>query len=225
VEQTLQPLYREWARTVPPVQATILASPGSIELHVSVRASSREVADTALERAVTQARAVLGSDVYSVDDRSLEQVVGDLLVARGWRAAVAESCTGGLIASRLTDVPGSSRYFVEGVVAYANAAKTELLDVSPDLIREHGAVSEAVAVAMAEGIRRRAGTDVGLGITGIAGPEGGTLDKPVGTVAVAAIVGGVSRSRVFRFGGDRPLVKHQASQAALDVMRRMLEAP
>lgn len=225
VEQVLQPLYRQWARTAPPVHATILASPGSIELHLSVRASSRELAGAALESAVAQARDVLGADVYSVDDRSLEQVLGDLLVARGWHIAVAESCTGGLIASRLTDVPGSSRYFVDGVVAYANAAKTALLGVSPDLIRDQGAVSEAVAVAMADGVRQRASADVALGVTGVAGPEGGTPDKPVGMVAVAAVVGRATRSRVFRFGGDRRLVKQQASQAALDLARRMIESP
>jgi nicotinamide-nucleotide amidase len=152
----------------------------------------------------------------------MERVLGDLLVERNLRIGVAESCTGGLITSRLTDVPGSSRYVDRGLVVYGNAAKTELLGVSPALIEEHGAVSEEVAVAMTEGIRARARTDVGVGVTGIAGPGGGTSEKPVGTVAVAAAIPALMRSRVFRFVGDREQVKFQASQAALDMVRRML---
>ena len=128
---------------------------------------------------------MLGDDVFSTDGRALEQVVGDLLAARGMRIALAESCTGGLITSRLTDVPGSSRYVRHSVIAYSNDAKTGLLGVPPELIAEHGAVSEQVALAMADGIRAQAGVDVGVGVTGIAGPDGGTPEKPVGTVAIA----------------------------------------
>jgi nicotinamide-nucleotide amidase len=158
-----------------------------------------------------------------MDGHPLEQVVGNLLVARELRIACAESCTGGLLTSRLTDVPGSSRYVDRSVVAYANDAKTALLGVPAGLIDEHGAVSEPVAQAMAHGIRASARVDVGVGITGIAGPGGGTPEKPVGTVAVAAIgPGSAVRSRVFRFVGDRELIKFQASQAALDMVRRML---
>jgi nicotinamide-nucleotide amidase len=135
---------------------------------------------------------------------------------------VAESCTGGLISSRLTDVPGSSRYVDLGMVTYANAAKTELLGVAHEMLEEHGAVSEPVALAMAEGIKSRARADVGVGVTGIAGPTGGTPDKPVGTVAVAAVTEDGRRSRTFRFYGEREQVKFQASQAALDMVRRML---
>jgi nicotinamide-nucleotide amidase len=127
-----------------------------------------------------------------------------------------------LLTSRLTDVPGSSRYVQEAVVTYANDSKTRLLGVSAELIAEHGAVSEPVALAMADGIRARAGADVGIGVTGIAGPGGGTPEKPVGTVAVAAVTAGAARSRLFRFHGERLNVKFQASQAALDMMRRML---
>jgi PncC family amidohydrolase len=145
-------------------------------------------------------------------------------VDREWRIAVAESCTGGLITSRLTDVPGSSRYVVRGIVAYTNESKVELLGVAPTLIDEHGAVSEPVAKAMAEGVRVRAATAVGVGVTGIAGPGGGTPQKPVGTVAVAAAAADLVRSRLFRFIGDREHIKFQASQAALDMVRRMLLA-
>jgi nicotinamide-nucleotide amidase len=143
-------------------------------------------------------------------------------VERGWHIAAAESCTGGLITSRLTDIPGSSRYVEQSVVSYANDAKTSLLGVPPDLLAEHGAVSEPVALAMAHGIRARARVDVGVGVTGIAGPDGGTPVKPVGTVAIAAVTPGGARSRVFRFHGERTSVKFQASQAALDMVRRML---
>lgn len=221
-EEAVRPLYAEWSAAPIPVAATILASLGQIELHLSARAASRETAEAAVNAAALQVVERIGVDVYSTDGRALEQVVGDLLVTRNHRIAVAESCTGGLIASRLTDVPGSSRYVERGVVAYANEAKSDLLGVPAALIADHGAVSEPVALAMAEGIRSRANTEVGVGVTGIAGPGGGTPEKPVGTVAVAAAVIDVTQSRVFRFVGDREQVKFQASQAALDMVRRML---
>lgn len=221
-EEAVKPLYEQWARAPVPVAATILASLGQIELHLSARAPSREEAEAAAHAASRQVAEVLGLDAFSCDGLALEEVVGALLVERSLRIAVAESCTGGLLASRLTDVSGSSRYVDSGVVAYANQAKTALLGVPEALIKEHGAVSEAVAVAMAEGIRARARTDIGVGVTGVAGPGGGTPEKPVGTVAVAAAVPHATRSRLFRFVGDRELIKFQASQAALDLVRRML---
>jgi nicotinamide-nucleotide amidase len=223
-EEAVQSLYAEWASAPVPIAATILASLGQIELHVSARAVSRAQAAAVLDSAVRQIVEALGQDVYSTDGRALEQVVGDLLAERGLRIAVAESCTGGLITSRLTDVPGSSRYVDQSVVTYSNEAKTSLLDVPSELIAAHGAVSEAVALAMAEGMRRRASTEVAVAVTGIAGPGGGSPEKPVGTVVVAAIIGAVTRSRVFRFIGEREMVKFQASQAALDMVRRMLHA-
>jgi nicotinamide-nucleotide amidase len=222
VDQALHPLYEEWSAASPSIAATILASLGQIELHLSVRHASRGDASAALERAVGQALAVLGDDVFSTDGRRLEEVVGEALSTRGLWVAVAESCTGGLVTSRLTDVPGSSRYVGTSVVAYANDAKTALLGVPGPLIAAHGAVSEPVARAMAEGIRMRAAADLGLGITGIAGPGGGTPDKPVGTVAVALASNDGATVRTFRFFGDRELVKFQASQAALDMVRRHL---
>ncbi len=221
-DEMLQPLYREWEQGTPRISATILAALGQLELHLWTRGSSAEEAAAALERAVGEARAVIGRDVFSTDGRSLEAVVGDLLAARGLRIALAESCTGGMLASRLTDVPGSSRYVSLGVVAYENEAKTSLLGVPAALIAEHGAVSEPVAVAMAEGARSRAAVDVGVGVTGIAGPGGGSPEKPVGTVAIAASTAAGTRSRMFRFHGERDQVKFQASQAALDMVRRTL---
>ncbi len=221
-EEAVKPLYAQWAEREVPIAVTILASLGQIELHLSARAASRQAAEQAVDAASLEVLQVIGLDVYSRDGRSLEEVIGDLLVARGLRVAVAESCTGGLLASRLTDVPGSSRYVDRGVVVYSNDAKVDLLGVPRQLIAEHGAVSEPVAAAMADGIKSRASVDIGIGITGIAGPGGGSDEKPVGTVAIAAVINGTRRSRTFKFIGGREQVKFQASQAALDMVRRML---
>jgi nicotinamide-nucleotide amidase len=195
---------------------------GQIELHLTASAASRTSAEPALERAVGELQTVLGSSVYSVDGRSLEAVVGDLLRERSWTIAAAESCTGGLFLSRLTDVPGSSSYVDRGVVCYSNDAKTALLGIPPALMAEHGAVSEPVAAAMAQAIRSRAGTRVGVGITGIAGPSGGTLQKPVGTVAIAVALEGRVELRTFHFIGAREQVKYQATQAAMNMLRLLL---
>ena len=221
-DEVLQPLYREWEQATPRISATILAALGQIELHLWARDPSAETARMKLEHAVKQVCAVLGEDVFTTSGEPMEAVVGGLLVSRGYRIALAESCTGGIVTSRLTDVPGSSRYVDRAVVVYANEAKTDLLGVPPALIEAHGAVSEPVAVAMAEGVRTRAAVDVGIGVTGIAGPDGGTAEKPVGTVAIAAVIGATRNVRTFRFHGEREQVKFQASQAALDMVRRML---
>jgi nicotinamide-nucleotide amidase len=221
-EELLQPLYRQWEKRDPPIAATILAALGQLELHLSTKTAGESAADAALTAAVADVVGVFGTDVFSTAGQALEEVVGELLAARGLTIAVAESCTGGLIASRLTDVAGSSRYVERGIVTYSNAAKTELLGVPAELMAQHGAVSEPVALAMADGVRARSRVDVGVGVTGIAGPGGGSVDKPVGTVAIAAVTSGVSRSRVFRFLGEREQVKFQASQAALDMVRRIM---
>ncbi len=221
-EEVLRPLYVEWGRAGTPVAATILASLGQIELHLSARSRSRSDAEAAVRDAAAEAAEAVGHDVFSVDGRSMEQVVGDLLVTGGLTIAVAESCTGGLITSQLTDVPGSSRYVTRAAVVYANEAKTAMLGVAAETIARYGAVSDEVARAMAEGVRTSAGADLGIGVTGIAGPGGGTADKPVGTVAIAVAAASETRSRMFRFAGDRTQVKFHASQAALDMVRRLL---
>jgi nicotinamide-nucleotide amidase len=221
-DEALQHLYAEWNRTEPPISATILAALGQIELHLSGACDSADRILAALDRAVEQVQSVLGLDAYSADGRSLEAVVGDLLAERGLRIAAAESCTGGLITSRLTDVPGSSRYVDRSVITYSDASKAELLGVPTSLIAAHGAVSEPVAEAMADGIFRSARVDVGVGVTGIAGPGGGTAEKPVGMVCIAAVMADARRVRTARFVGGREQVKFQASQAALDMVRRML---
>jgi nicotinamide-nucleotide amidase len=219
VDAHAQPTYAKWTSNPVPISTTILAVLGQIELHLTAQAASPDAAHTVLDAAVLEMQEVLGPSVYSTDGRSLESVVGDLLRQHALTIAVAESCTGGLLASRLTDVPGSSDYVERGVVCYSNRAKTELAGVPAALIAEHGAVSEPVAKAMAEGIRSRAGTNIGIGITGIAGPGGGTPEKPVGTVSVAVIVDDETRVRTFQFIGGREMVKFQAAQAALNMTR------
>jgi nicotinamide-nucleotide amidase len=219
VDAQAQPTYAKWTSSPVPISTTILAVLGQIELHLTARAENPDAAHDALDAAVLEMQQVLGPSVYSTDGRSLEAVVGDLLRQHTLTIAVAESCTGGLLASRLTDVPGSSDYVERGVVCYSNRSKTELADVPAALIAEHGAVSEPVARAMAEGIRSRAGTNIGIGITGIAGPGGGTVEKPVGTVSVAVIGDNESRVRTFQFIGGRDMVKFQAAQAALNMTR------
>ncbi|MPZ19862.1 MAG: CinA family nicotinamide mononucleotide deamidase-related protein [Luteitalea sp.] len=221
VEQTMQPLYARWRTQPVGIGVTTLASPGLVELHLRARSERAGAAAEVLDRAVAEASGVLGDHVFSQGE-PLEAVVGELLRERGYRIAVAESCTGGMLSGRLTDVAGSSAYLERGVVAYSNAAKVELAGVDERLIEREGAVSEAVALAMARGIRERARVEVGLGITGIAGPTGGTPAKPVGTVVIAVETPGGADVRTFRFSGSRYLVRTHAVQASLDLVRRHL---
>lgn len=221
VEEVVQPIYSRWLAAHPPIATTILAGLGQVELHLSLQSADAPSAAASLERAVAELTQALGRDVVSTNGAGLEAVVGELLLARGWRVALAESCTGGLATSRLTDVPGSSGYVDRAVVAYSNAAKVALLGVPAALIDAHGAVSEPVAAAMAEGIRDRAGVDIGVGITGIAGPGGGSDAKPVGTVCIA-VAGAETRVRTFRFPGGREMVKALSANWAIDLLRRSL---
>lgn len=224
VEEAVQPIYSRWRDVHEPIETTILATPGQIELHLTLRSADGIEAERRLRDAQAQLVAALGGDVFSTDGRSMEQIVGDLLRARGFTFAAAESCTGGLLLSRLTDVPGSSDYVAGGAVMYSNALKTAMAGVPADVIAAHGAVSEVVAVALAEGIRSRTGADVTAGVTGIAGPGGGTPEKPVGTVAIAVLAPDApARVRTFSFPGGRTQVKFSATQAALDMVRRALQ--
>ena len=203
---------------------TILASAGSVELLLTARGAN---ADDARARLLTLAgamRARLGIDVYGADDESLAVVVSRLLVARGATVAMAESCTGGLLGAALTDVSGSSAWFRGGVICYANDLKTSIAGVPDAMLKEHGAVSESVARAMADGARRVCSADFGLGVTGIAGPDGGTPDKPVGTVHIALSDGGAGRVVKLDWPGDRELIRRRAVTVALDLLRRHLLA-
>jgi nicotinamide-nucleotide amidase len=223
VEEVAQPVYSKWLNARPRIETTILVASGQIELHLVTRSADASAAERALADARDELRAVLGQDVFSIDGRPMEEIVGQLLLDRGLTISAAESCTGGLMMSRLTDVPGSSAYVLGGVVAYSNGLKVDFVTVTPELIGRHGAVSEPVAVALAEGIQARTGASIGVGITGIAGPTGGTPQKPVGTVVVA--VAGPDRTigvRTFFLFGGRPQIKFQATQVALDMVRRLL---
>ena len=221
VEEMVQPIYSGWLNQSPPIETTILAGLGQVELHLLTKATDPGLAGAALDAAVTQITQVMGPDIVSLDGRELEAVVGDLLRDRGWHVALAESCTGGLVTSRLTDIPGSSDYVERSVVAYSNRSKIELLGVDEAVIAQHGAVSEPVAVAMATGIRDRARADVGVAVTGIAGPGGGSEQKPIGTVCIA-VAGRETRVRTFRFPGGREMVKALSANTAIDMLRRLL---
>jgi nicotinamide-nucleotide amidase len=212
------PIYKRFAD----VDTTILAAPGEIQLHLRTRAESEEVADERLDELVELLEEELDDHVYSDNGDSLEQIVSYFLQMRDATLAVAESCTGGLVAERLTSVSGSSRYFIGGAVVYSNELKTQLADVPADLIDVYGAVSEQVARALAEGIRNKCGTTLGLGITGLAGPTGGTAEKPVGLVFHA--LAGERGTEVVKknFPGDRARIRWFASQQALDMVRRKL---
>ncbi len=221
-EEAVRHHYAAWASRSPSIEVTILAARGAIDLHLITRALTEAEAASVLDPAAAEAVAALGDDVYSDRGEALEVVVGDLLKARGWRLAAAESCTGGMLLSRLTDIPGSSAYVDAGVVCYSNESKTNWLGVDAALIARHGAVSEPVAAAMAAGVRSRAGANLGVAITGIAGPGGGSAEKPVGTVVLAVDSPLGAEVRTRRMLGGRDLIRAMSVNAALDMVRRHL---
>jgi nicotinamide-nucleotide amidase len=207
------------------VRVTILARPGQIEVHAaSFSKESDGRAEAALESLSGAVTDRLGKDIFSTDGEELEDVIGSLLLRRHQTLATAESCSGGLLASRITDVPGSSDYFLEGFVTYSNPSKILRLDVPSVLIEAHGAVSSEVARAMAVGVRAKSGADFGLSTTGIAGPSGGTPEKPVGLVYTGLAWERSVRVEKDVFLGNRGQVKFQASQRALDILRRFLDS-
>jgi nicotinamide-nucleotide amidase len=199
----------------------LLASPLGVTVSLTACGGASEI--TALDQAVHAVRQNLGGLVYAEGAMTMEEVVGHALATRRMTIAVAESCTGGLIGHRLTQVPGSSAYLDRVLVCYSNEAKMELLDVPKAVLARHGAVSPEVAAAMARGVRERSKTDVGLSVTGIAGPGGGTAQKPVGLVYVGFDAKGTGvLAKEFRFHGPRDTIKLRASQAALNVLRQWL---
>jgi len=223
VDECAKSLCQKWLARSVPIKTTILASLGQIDLHLSVVSNSKVEAESMLDEAVAELRERLGELVFSEDGRSLPEIVGELLLERGATVSVAESCTGGLIASRLTDHSGSSAYVSGGVTTYSNAAKMRLLDVSSGLLERHGAVSKEVAIAMALAVRAKLKTDFGMSATGIAGPGGAVVGKPVGTVYVAiADSNGDTVSRRCQLPGDRGRVKFQTSQVVLNLLRKKL---
>lgn len=218
VEQVAAPIYKTFGNP----RTTILGAPGQVELHLTAEGPTAEAVAERLEALAGALRAALPGRVYSEDGRDLPEVVAGLLRERGLTMGVAESCTGGLLAARLTSVPGASAFLERGYVTYSNASKVELLGVDPGIIATSGAVSAETAAAMAAGARRAARADIGVAITGIAGPDGGTPEKPVGLVFVAIDGSAGDRVRRIHFPGSRERVRFQASQAALEMIRRAL---
>ena len=218
LDARIAPIYTKF----PEIQTTILAHAGEVQIHLQSRADSQEEAERRVSVLAEKLEEELEASVFASEGETLEQIVGYYLQMRGETLAVAESCTGGLLAQRITSVAGSSRYFLGGAVVYSNQLKTELAGVSPAIIQEHGAVSKAVALALAEGIRVRTNATLGVGVTGIAGPTGGTPEKPVGLVFIALTDGKLPEVLERRFPGDRERIRLWASMQALDMIRRRL---
>jgi nicotinamide-nucleotide amidase len=216
VDERIAPIYTKYAD----VQTTILASLGEIQIHLRTWSTDTRASEKILDEMVERLAFSLGENLFTVTGESLEETVATALITNKSTISTAESCTGGLLAERLTRTPGSSAYFLGGVVSYSNELKSSWVDVPAEMIQAHGAVSAEVAMALADGIRRRTGSTLGVGITGVAGPGGGTPEKPVGLVHIALADGGAPRERGIRFPGDRERVRWQASQTALDMVRR-----
>jgi nicotinamide-nucleotide amidase len=215
VEQRILPIYKRF----PEVQTTILAAPGETQIHLRFWTEDAALAKKILDEIVQGFEIALADRIFSQDGRALEEIVAEQLTLNNATIAAAESCTGGLLAQRLTSIAGSSSYFLGGVVCYSNELKTAWADVPTEMIAAKGAVSPEVAAALAEGIRRHVGSTLGVGITGIAGPGGGSDEKPVGTVYVAISHANGIKERGARFPGDRESIRWQASQLALDLVR------
>ena len=220
VDELIAPIYTSYKD----LDTSILFTKSDIEVHLAARSDSDEKAAAIVEEATQKIVEVLGDAVFSTNDETMEQVLGKLLTERGMTISTAESCTGGLVSRRLTEVPGSSKYFLEGVVSYSNEAKIRLLNVPRETIETYGAVSSETAEAMAKGMRKISGADIALSVTGIAGPDGGTPEKPVGTVFIGYSDTHGEGSKKFLFPGDRYLIRWRTSQAALDQVRRRLLA-
>jgi nicotinamide-nucleotide amidase len=218
MDDMIAPIYKPYANPT----TTILSGLTGLEVHLTAVSSTADEAQQLVSELSARIEEALGENVFSRNGDALEQVVGQLFTTKGLTLALAESCTGGLMAKRLTDIPGSSRYFLSGVVAYANQAKIDLLGVPADLIETHGAVSAEVAEAMAQGIRQKTGADVGLAVTGIAGPDGGTPEKPVGLVYVGLAYGDQVEHRKWQIPGDRERVRELTTTLALDWLRRKI---
>ncbi len=218
VDLRAAPIYQKY----PNIETTVLAGQGQVEFHLRATAATKNEAQAAVDRLAGELEDEFDDAVFSSQGESLEEIVSYYLQMRNAKLAVAESCTGGMIAERITSVAGSSRYFLGGAVVYSNDLKTLFADIPPLMIEAHGAVSKEVALALAENIREICNADIGVGVTGIAGPGGGTEEKPVGLVFVA-VTNGTNHDIVQRrFFGDRERIRRWASQKALDMVRRML---
>jgi nicotinamide-nucleotide amidase len=216
VETRVRPLYQLY----PDTETTILAAPTGTQLHPRTWSRDAAKAEKLLDEITDRMTLALGEHLYSTKGEALEEVVARVLTENRATIAVAESCTGGMLAERLTKIPGSSSYFLGGVICYSNELKTSLVGVPQSLIEAKGAVSSEVALALADGIRKRTGATLGVGVTGVAGPGGGTPEKPVGLVHIGLADEHGPRERAYRFPGDRERIRQFASQSALDAVRR-----
>jgi nicotinamide-nucleotide amidase len=224
-ESALAERMGEIERDIAPLTLAYLPGLEGVDLRLSAWSLAADEADRRLRVAAELLRARAGESVYGEGESDLAALVLDAARARRLHVAVAESCTGGLLGGRLTDVPGSSEVFVGGVIAYDDRIKSELLMVPPALIAEHGAVSEPVARAMAVGAAQRFGVEAAVSITGIAGPGGGSPAKPVGTVWIGSVLAGVAEARRILFAGSRPEIRARAVQAALFLLYRRIQQP
>src|SRR5215831_12181160 len=218
LDARIAPIYTPYKN----IETTILAKPGQVEVRLTARGKNADEAERQVQELAEQIEKSLEDFVFARSEQTLEEVVGLLLVMKNATISAAESCTGGLVAERLTDIAGSSKYFMSSVVCYSNESKMELAGIPPLLLEMQGAVSEEVARGLAEGIRERAKTTIGVGVTGIAGPGGGSPEKPVGTVHISVVSPLETVHRRFSFPGDRTRIRWQASQASLDMVRRAL---
>lgn len=218
LDQRISPVYAGYENPV----TTILAAPGDIQIHLRARSESAAEAARLIDELSSRIEALLGDNIYSRDGSPLEAVIGQLLRERSATLTVAESCTAGLLAERITSVPGSSDYFAGGFVVYSDRMKSEMLGVDPELLREHTAVSEPVAAVMAEAARRRTASTFALSTTGIAGPGGGTEATPLGTVFIGVASPHDCRVHRFRFLGNRDRIRALAAHTALDLLRRAI---
>jgi nicotinamide-nucleotide amidase len=218
LDQLISPVYRKYQNPV----TTILAANGEIQVHLRARCATEAEAEALLAEVAAPIEQLLGDHLYSRNGDPLEVVVGNLLRGRRATVSVAESCTGGMLGERLTSVPGSSDYFVGGFITYANAMKVELLGVPPEVLDQHGAVSQEAAEAMAAGARRRTGSTYALAVTGVAGPGGGSESKPVGSVYIAIADDAGAHTEHRRFLGDRQRIRLFTVQMALDLLRRRI---
>jgi nicotinamide-nucleotide amidase len=218
VDERIAPIYKLYSNPT----TTILSTGGTIEVHLNAHAPTQEEADALLDELTDKIEPALADHIFSTSGETLEEVVGMYLVMKQKTLATAESCTGGLLGERITRVPGSSEYYLGGAVCYSNELKTKFAGVSPRLLETHGAVSKPAAQALAEGIRRKTNASIGIGITGIAGPGGGTEEKPAGMVFIAVADERGTEVREFRFPGDRERVRLLSSQFALEMLRRRI---
>jgi nicotinamide-nucleotide amidase len=221
-------IYEEIEKLIDPkdeVKVAFLPGYLGVDIRLTAQSEDERQAQAKIDELDQKIREALGEYVYATGNHTLEEVVGRLLSERKQTIAVAESCTGGLIGAKITSVSGSSEYFERGVVTYSNQAKTQLLNVPSEIIEKHGAVSGEVAILMAEGVRKLARTDYGLSVTGVAGPTGGTPQKPVGLVFVGFAHENDSFARKFTFGEDRNVNRERAAQAALNLVRLFLQRP